>query len=247
MTLLKVQGLSKSFGGVQAARDVSFEVEAGQLIALIGPNGAGKSTTFNMLGGQLIPDKGSIELDGKRITGLSPRRIWRAGVGRTFQITATFASLTVAGNVQAALMSAHRRLLDPFTWAEGLYRGEAVALATRVGLESAIDRPVGELAYGDLKRVELALALAGKPRLLLMDEPTAGMAAHERAELMAQVAELAKVENVGVLFTEHDMDAVFTHADHVLVLHQGAVVARGTPEEIRADPHVRAIYLGTAA
>ncbi|MEZ5878588.1 MAG: ABC transporter ATP-binding protein [Tepidamorphaceae bacterium] len=247
MTLLKVQGLSKSFGGVQAARDVSFEVGAGQLVALIGPNGAGKSTTFNMLGGQLLPDRGGVELDGKKITGLGPRRIWRAGVGRTFQITATFASLTVAGNVQAALMSAHRRLLDPFSWAEGLYRDEAVALAKRVGLERAIDRPVGELAYGDLKRVELALALAGKPRLLLMDEPTAGMAAHERADLMAQVAELAKAENVGVLFTEHDMDAVFTHADHVLVLHQGAIVARGTPEEIRADSHVRAIYLGTAA
>ena len=135
----------------------------------------------------------------------------------------------------AQLRAAHPRAL------------QAAALAKRVGLERAIDRPVGELAYGDLKRVELALALAGKPRLLLMDEPTAGMAAHERAGLMAQVAELAKVENVGVLFTEHDMDAVFTHADHVLVLHQGAVVARGTPEEIRADPHVRAIYLGTAA
>ncbi|MCC0015588.1 MAG: ABC transporter ATP-binding protein [Rhodobiaceae bacterium] len=247
MSLLAVNGLSKSFGGVKAARDVTFDVAAGQLVAMIGPNGAGKSTTFSMVGGQLKPDSGEVILDGRRITGAGPRRAWRAGIGRTFQVTATFASLTVAGNIQSALMSAHRRLLDPLTWAGPLYRDEAVALAARVGLADEVDRPVGELAYGDLKRVELALALAGTPRLLLMDEPTAGMAAHERVELMALVADIARSENVGVLFTEHDMESVFAHADHVLVLHQGAIIARGTPGEIRADARVRAVYLGTAA
>lgn len=247
MTLLVVTGLSKSFGGVRAAHGVSFEVDAGQLVALIGPNGAGKTTTFNMVGGQLMPDAGSVRLDGKPVTGIGPRRIWRAGVGRTFQITATFASLSVVENIQSALMSAHRRLLDPLSWGVGLYRDEAVALASRVGLKGTVDRAVGELAYGDLKRVELALALAGRPRLLLMDEPTAGMAAGERVDLMAQVAEIASSEGVGVLFTEHDMDSVFAHADHVLVLHQGEIIARGTPEDIRADRQVRAVYLGTAA
>lgn len=181
------------------------------------------------------------------MTGFNPRRISRAGIGRTFQITATFGSLTVIENIQTALLSARRRNLDMLSRAATQYRDEALEIAGRAGLAGVGERPVGELAYGDLKRVELALALAGDPRLLLMDEPTAGMAAQDRASLMAEVAALARTRGVGVLFTEHDMDAVFTHADRVLVLHQGEIVAQGTPEQIRADEHVRAIYLGTAA
>ncbi|MFN0262301.1 ABC transporter ATP-binding protein [Tepidamorphus sp. 3E244] len=247
MTLLDVQGLTRTFGGVKAAQGVSFTVDAGQLVALIGPNGAGKTTTFNMVGGQLAPDAGRVMLDGRDVTGFNPRRISRAGVGRTFQITATFASLTVLENIQTALVGAARRHFDMFSRAANVRPDDALALAERVGLAAVARRPVGELAYGDLKRVELALALAASPKLLLMDEPTAGMAAGERKALMAEVANLVRDEGLGVLFTEHDMDAVFTHADHVIVLHQGEVVARGTPEEIRADETVRAIYLGTAA
>ncbi len=245
--LLQVDGLSKSFGGVCAAHEIALSLDAGELVALIGPNGAGKSTTFNMLNGQLAPDSGRVALDGRDITGLNPRAVWRLGVGRTFQITATFASMSVVENVQVALMSHAARHFDMLSWAPARERDAAHDLAARVGLEHLAARPVGELAYGDLKRVELALALAGEPRLLLMDEPTAGMAAGERGALMELVARIARDAQVGVLFTEHDMDTVFSHADRVLVMHQGAIIARGAPDEIRADDNVRAVYLGTAA
>ncbi len=242
--LLDVQGLQKRFGGVVAARDVSFSLAAGEMLALIGPNGAGKSTTFNMVGGQLRPDAGRVVLNGTDVTGLPPRRVWRMGVGRTFQVAQTFLSMTVAENVAMARMSHHRRLANPWARASDLYRDDAVALLARVGMEEAADRPVSELAYGAVKRVELAVALAADPRLLLMDEPTAGMAPRERAALMALVAGIARLQGIGVLFTEHDMDAVFGHADRILVLVRGEIVARGTPAEVRADPEVRRVYLG---
>ena len=185
MSVLEVSNLSRAFGGVKAVSDVSFTVEAGELLALIGPNGAGKSTCFNLLNGQLRPDSGTVRLEGRDITGLRPRAIWRLGVGRTFQITQTFGSLSVAANVQQALVSHHRRTLDLWHRAADLYRAEADALLARVDLAAQAERPCAVLAYGDLKRVEVALALAHRPRLLLMDEPTAGMAATERLQLPA--------------------------------------------------------------
>jgi branched-chain amino acid transport system ATP-binding protein len=245
MTLLVADGLTKSFGGVVAARGVSFSLEAGEMLAIIGPNGAGKSTTFNMVGGQLRPDAGRITLQGEDITGQPPRTICRKGVGRTFQVAQTFLSMSTAGNVQMALIAHHRRTRALWPLAGALYRDEALALLERVGMAEHAARPIAELAYGDVKRVELAIALAAAPRLLLMDEPTAGMAPRERAALMRLVASIAREERIGVLFTEHDMDAVFAHADRILVLVRGEIIASGTPEEVRADAEVQRVYLGT--
>ena len=244
MSLLSVQALTKSFGGVIAARNVTFALEAGTLLAMIGPNGAGKSTIFNMVGGQLKPDSGRVVLAGHDITGLAPRRIWRLGVGRTFQVAQTFVSMTVAENVQMALISHHRRTRAWWPAAASLNRGEALGLLERVGMDAEADRPSSELAYGDVKRVELAIALSGAPKLMLMDEPTAGMAPKERAQLMQLVRDIARRSGIGVLFTEHDMDAVFAHADRILVLVRGEIIAAGRPEEVRTNPRVREAYLG---
>jgi branched-chain amino acid transport system ATP-binding protein len=247
MSLLSVEGLEKSFGGVVAARNVTFALDGGVLLAVIGPNGAGKSTIFNMVGGQLRPDRGRIALAGSNITGLPPRRIWRLGVGRTFQIAQTFLSMPVIENVQMALISVAGRTRACWPHAAQLYRAQALELLRRVGVEAEAERPCSELAYGDVKRVELAIALASTPKLLLMDEPMAGMAASERSELMALISGIARERGIGVLFTEHDMDAVFEHADLVLVLVRGEIIARGRPAEVRADARVREIYLGSSA
>jgi branched-chain amino acid transport system ATP-binding protein len=247
MATLEVEALQKSFGGVQAVRGVSFAVQPGEMLALIGPNGAGKSTCFNMLNGQLRPDAGTVRLKGRDITGLAPRKVWRLGVGRTFQITATFGSMTVLENVQMALLSHHRRLGGLWSPVARQDRAPAEALLARLGMAAQAARPCGILAYGDLKRVELAIALANEPSLLLMDEPTAGMAPQERVGLMALTAAIARESGIAVLFTEHDMDVVFGHADRILVLDRGTLIAEGPPAMVRADPRVREVYLGTGA
>lgn len=244
-SVLDVAGLTKSFGGVRAVKGVSFAVAAGELLALIGPNGAGKTSTFNMLNGQLRPDAGTVSLCGCPLAGRSPRQVWRLGVGRTFQITATFASMTVAENVQMVLLSHHRRLLGWWAPASRLFRDRAMTVLERVGMAAQADRAAAVLAYGDLKRLELAMAIANGPRLLLMDEPTAGMAPQERLDLMALVAELVRERNMAVLFTEHDMDVVFAQAHRVLVMNRGALIADGAPDRVRADAEVQAVYLGS--
>jgi len=241
---LTVSGLSKAYGGVQAVRNVSFSIAPGELVAIIGPNGAGKTTCFNMLNGQLVPDSGEIRLGGTSLAGLPPHRVWRLGVGRTFQVTATFGSMTVRENVQMALLSHHRRLYSFWTLSSKFQTKEANALLERVGMRDQADRACAVLAYGDLKRVELAVALANRPRLLLMDEPTAGMAPDERGALMELAAALARSDNIAVLFTEHDMSVVFGFASRVIVLHLGEVIAAGAPDEVRADARVREVYLG---
>ena len=244
---LAVDRISKSFGGVEAVRDVSFSVAAGELVALIGPNGAGKTTCFNCVNGQVVPDAGTIALDGKRIDRLPPRATARAGVGRTFQVAATFASMTVRENVQVALL-AHACLQNSVSSrATDRLRDEADALLTRVNIMRLADQGCATLAYGDAKRVELALALANAPKLLLMDEPTAGTSPRTRRALMELAAELARRDRIAVLFTEHDMDMVFGYADRVLVLDKGRLIAEGTPDAIRADPRVKAVYLGDEA
>ncbi|MEG2278481.1 MAG: ABC transporter ATP-binding protein [Comamonas sp.] len=245
MTLLQVQSLSKTFGGVQAVRDVSFTLQAGELLALIGPNGAGKSTTFNMVGGQLQPDHGRVLLNADNLVGLAPRAIWRKGVGRTFQIAQTFASLTVVENVQMALLSRDQRIFSWWQRANAHRRSDALALLAQVDMAAQADRPCSELAYGDVKRVELAIALAHDPQLLLMDEPTAGMAPAERVALMQLARQLAKARQMGVLFTEHSMDVVFGQADRVAVLVRGQLLAEGTPQAIRDDARVQQAYLGS--
>ncbi|MEA2862398.1 MAG: branched-chain amino acid transport system ATP-binding protein, partial [Bradyrhizobium sp.] len=240
-TLLSVEGLSKSYGGVHAVRSVSFELKAGEILALIGPNGAGKSTCFDMLNGQTTPDSGRINLLGGDTTGRKPRDIWRLGVGRTFQITATFPTMTVRENIQVALVSYHGQLFNLWSSTPRLAQQEAARLLELVGMGGYAERPCGELAYGDLKRLELAIALANQPKLLLMDEPTAGMAPRERIDLMRLNAGIDREKSIGGLFTEHDMDVVFEHADRILVLNRGALIAEGSPEEVRRNPQVRAI------
>ena len=245
MSLLQVEGLTKRFGGNTAVDGVSFNVAEGELLALIGPNGAGKSTTFNMVNGQLQADGGSVQLAGTELRGRKPRDIWRLGVGRTFQIAETFSSMTVLQNVQMALLSADRRLFSLFGNADAHRRDNALALLARVGMAEQAERPCSVLAYGDVKRVELAVAMAHGPRLLLMDEPTAGMAPKERNELMALTKKLVIEQRLAVLFTEHSMDVVFAYADRIIVLARGRLIAEGTPAEIRDHPKVQEVYFGS--
>ena len=242
--LLAVSNLAKSFGGVRAVAGVSFGLAAGEMLALIGPNGAGKTTCFNMVGGQLAPDAGSVRLGGTELIGLRPDAIWRQGVGRTFQIAETFASLTVAENVQLALLSHAKKVLGFWKPARQQFHAEAVALLASVGMQAQAGRAMSVLAYGDVKRVELAIALANQPRLLLMDEPTAGMAPRERNDLMSLVRQLSRERRIGVLFTEHSMDVVFAHADRIVVLARGELIAEGTPAEVRDNAQVREVYFG---
>ncbi len=245
MSVLAVSGLYKSFGGVRAVDGVSFEVGRGEFLALIGPNGAGKSTCFNMINGQLRPDDGDIRLEGNSIAGLKPRRIARLGVGRTFQVAATFGSMTVVENVQMALASHHREIYRFGRRLSARHRPRALKLLAQVGMADAAPRACRELAYGDVKRVELAIALANDPRLLLMDEPTAGMAPRERVDMIALVKRLVTERGISVLFTEHSMDVVFAYADRIVVLARGALIADGDAEAIRRNPQVQEVYLGT--
>jgi branched-chain amino acid transport system ATP-binding protein len=243
--LLQVQGLHKSFGGVQAVKDVSFTLNAGQMLALIGPNGAGKSTCFNLINGQLKPDLGTVVLSGQSVVGKKPRDIWACGVGRTFQVAATFSSMTTLENVQTALWRFHGVLMRWYKPAATLYADQAQALLQQVGLIEHVSTPASELAYGDVKRLELAMALANKPHLLLMDEPTAGMAPGERNALMALTKQIASTQKLGVLFTEHSMDVVFAYADHIMVLARGALIAQGSAQQIQENPAVREVYFGS--
>ncbi len=244
MTLLRALDLRKSFGGVRAVAGVSLELHAGELVALIGPNGAGKSTCFDLLTGQLRPDAGQVLLDEEDIARHPARRVARLGLARTFQTPAVFASMTVRENVQMALIAGERAVWRFGRPAAALFRDTADALLGQVGMAPHAERGAAALSYGDLKRLELAIALATRPRVLLMDEPTAGTALGERAALMRLVRSLVDDRGLAVLFTEHDMAVVFDVADRVLVLDRGQLIASGDPEAVRRDPRVREVYLG---
>ncbi len=244
--VLAVEDIAKSFKGFRAVEGVSFSVYAGELLALIGPNGAGKTTTFNIINGQLAPDRGRVRLEGRDVTGWPPRALWRARVARTFQITQTFASMSVAENLLVAILS-RKRPPNPLADVATSHVDEVRARLVEVGMAHAADTLCSVLAYGDLKRVELAIALVNDPHLLLMDEPTAGMAPRERSALMRLVAERARRRRTAVLFTEHDMDVVFGHADRVVVMNRGRLIAEGAPADVRANPQVREVYLGSTA
>ena len=230
--MLEARALRKSFGGLVAVDDVSFTLSRAERVALIGPNGAGKSTCFNLLSGEATPDTGQIILDGTDISRLAPHLRQRAGLGRTFQIAAVFRSMTVSENITTALIAAGR---SP---------DNCRALLAEVGLAGLGARLVTDLAYGDIKRVEMAMALAARPKVLLLDEPTAGMAGPERTRIMETAAALADKNGTALLFTEHDMDAVFGFADRILVMDQGRLIADGTPDEIRENTEVKRVYLG---
>jgi len=244
--LLEVVDLRKSFGGIVAVEQVSFRLAAGEILALIGPNGAGKSTCFNLINGQLRPDRGRVLLDAVDIGGRRPRAIWRLGVGRTFQVAAGFGSMTVRDNLRVALWSRERLLGRFWRAAPPELDAEAERRLQQLGLAGCADTACATLSYGDLKTVDLALALAGRPRLLLMDEPTAGMGAAERHALMALARDQARAHGIGVLFTEHSMDVVFAVADRILVMDRGRLIAHGDPAAVRADPAVQAAYFGAA-
>ena len=244
MSLLRAHNLRKDYGGVRAVADMSFAVDAGDMVALIGPNGAGKSTCFGILNGQVRPDAGQVLFDGIDITAWPARRVARLGIGRSFQIAQTFGSMSVRENIQMALIARRGfvwRFIGP---ARALFVEPADALLAQVGLEHVGDRACATLAYGDLKRLELAVALANQPRLLLMDEPTAGMAAADRVDLMTLVRRIAHEQRCAVLFTEHDMDIVFAVADRIMVMDRGLLIAEGDAATVRANPAVRAAYLG---
>jgi branched-chain amino acid transport system ATP-binding protein len=245
VSVLRVRALSKSFGGVRAVDDLSFAVGRAEVLAMIGPNGAGKSTCFNLINGQLAPDRGEIIFETRNIAHLPPRAIARLGVSRTFQIAATFGSMTVLENVQMALISHARETYGLWRPAALLHRTRAVELLEEVGMHEAAERACRELAYGDVKRLELAMALANQPRLLLMDEPTAGMAPPERTALVRLIKQLVRERGTSVLFTEHSMDVVFAFADRVIVLARGQLIADGNATSIRADPRVQEVYFGS--
>ncbi|MEQ8322889.1 MAG: ABC transporter ATP-binding protein [Rhodospirillales bacterium] len=230
--VLDVRAISRNFGGLKAVDAVSFSLAKGEVTALIGPNGAGKTTCFNLLGGALSCDSGQVVFNGKDITARPPHERARAGIGRTFQIAATFRSMNAIENIETALM------------AGGLDTGEARALLDEAGLAALADAPITSLAYGDVKRVELVMALATRPDLLFLDEPTAGMASEERLRIMQMITTLVAARGITVLFTEHDMDAVFGFAGRVLAMDQGRLIADGPPDAVRADPRVQQVYLG---
>ena len=242
--LLEVVSLAKSFDGVMAVHDVSFTVAPGEMVAMIGPNGAGKTTCFNLIHGELAADRGGVRFDGQPLLGLPTHAIARRGIARTFQVAATFASMTVREGIALALAAHDRRDRSAVAGMLPVESARGEALLARLRIGDLGDAHCAALAYGDAKRLELALALAGNPRLLLMDEPTAGMTPRSRRDLMALATELAQREGVAVLFTEHDMEIVFAFASRVIVLDRGAIIAEGSPAAIRANRGVQAVYLG---
>jgi branched-chain amino acid transport system ATP-binding protein len=242
--LLQVRHLHKSFGSQMAVNNVSFDVGAGELLAVIGPNGAGKSTTFNLVNGQLSPDSGSVSLNGQSLIGRKPHDLWRQGVSRTFQMAEVFRSMSVIENVQMAMLSAQGLQFSPWRRTRQHRADAAQTLLEKVGLADMSQHISDTLAYGDIKRLELAMALVNQPRLLLMDEPTAGMSPSERHALMGLVQFLAKERDVAVMFTEHSMDMVFSFATRILVMAQGRILVEGTPQEVQNNPLAQSVYLG---
>ena len=242
--MLEVRGLSKSFAGFLAVAEVDFAVAAGQIAAVIGPNGAGKSTLFNLITGHLQPTTGRVLIDGRDITGVPPHRICGMGIGRSFQRANIFPKLTVFENVQAALL-AHQGLGRNF-WSrsELLCREQSRSLLASIGLADQASAVAGTLSYGNQKQLELGIALASDPKILLLDEPTAGMSASETHEAIALLARIAHERGLTLLFTEHDMAVVFSIAQKIAVMHQGRIIADGSPAAVRADAEVRRVYLG---
>ena len=247
MSLFVARGLVKRFGGLLATDHVDLSVEAGEIHALIGPNGAGKSTLVNLISGLLPPDAGSLQLAGVELSGLAPHRRVQQGLARCFQITSIFAGRSVLDNLRLAVQAqsgSSFRFLRPRSRERGLDE-LAQALAERVGLAGELHRPAGVLPHGAQRKLDVALALAARPRLLLLDEPLAGMGPEDSAQMVALIERLRG--ECAMLLIEHDMDAVFQLADRISVLDYGRVLAAGDPESIRNHPQVQAVYLGQEA
>jgi branched-chain amino acid transport system ATP-binding protein len=249
VSILEVEHVSRRFGSLIAVNDVSMTVEPGELRAVIGPNGAGKTTFFNLISGFLTPTSGRILLDGEDVTRLLPaRRVWR-GIARTFQLTEVFPELSVRENLRIAVESAAGYRLRPrlSRSAAGVVDARVVELCESGGLLDRIHRPVGELSHGDQRATEIMMALALRPRLLLLDEPTAGMGDQETYHVTELIRQLHRDRGLSIVLIEHDMRVVFHLADRIMVLAEGAVLAEGSPAEIAADEIVQAAYLGKAA
>jgi branched-chain amino acid transport system ATP-binding protein len=242
--MLEVSGLSKSFAGFAAVTDVSLSVATRQIAAVIGPNGAGKSTLFNLITGHLQPDTGTVVLDGRDITGVQPHKICGLGLGRSFQRTNIFPRLSVFENLQAALIVHRGRGGNFWSRSANFYRDDVDALLAQIGLREHARSLAGTLSYGNQKQLELGLALASDPAMLLLDEPTAGMSATETHDTIRLIERIAGERSLTLLFTEHDMDVVFSIAQKIAVLHQGRLIADGAPQDVRNDPDVRRVYLG---
>jgi len=247
MVILKVEHLNKFFGGLQATCDVNYEMQSGELSAIIGPNGAGKSTFFNLLTGYHKADSGKVFFKGKEITNHPPHRIARLGIARAFQVSNIYLALTTYENVRQAILSQQRKTLNFFTPARRLAKEETLEMLDITGLAQHADRVAGNLSQGDKKRLELAIALGSKPELLFLDEPTAGMSGEETHETMKLVQSLNQKMELTILFTEHDMSVVFGYARLLTVLHQGSIIAEGSPEEVRSNEMAQKIYLGEEA
>jgi len=242
--VLTIQAMQKSFGGLKVIDDVSFAVRRGSRTALIGPNGAGKSTFFNLLTGYHSPDEGQVIFDGQDITRWSPDTIVRIGISRAFQISNIFPRLTVIENVRSAIHAYMGVTLNMFGKAEKIGTDETMHVLDLCGMTGEVDTPAGQLSQGDKKKLELAIALAGQPKLLFLDEPTAGMSRNETQETMDLVDRLNRDLGLSVLFTEHDMSVVFNHANRVALLHRGEIIVEGTPSEVRDNETAKEIYLG---
>lgn len=247
MTILKVERLKKAFGGLLATNNVSYEMQPGELSAIIGPNGAGKSTFFNLLTGYHQADSGRVLFQGKNITNWPPHRIARLGIARAFQVSNIYLALTTYENVRQAILAQQKKTLNFFTPAHRLAKSETAKLLEVAGLSRHAHMIAGNLSQGDKKRLELAIALGSKPELLFLDEPTAGMSREETHETMSLVKRLNHEMRLTILFTEHDMSVVFGYARRLTVLHQGSIIAEGSPEEVRSNETAQKIYLGEDA
>jgi ABC-type branched-subunit amino acid transport system ATPase component/ABC-type branched-subunit amino acid transport system permease subunit len=242
--LLKVEDLTRSFGGLRAVQGVDLEVRHGDRHAIIGPNGAGKSTLFNLITGRLKPDRGRVTFAGRDITGKPPHVIAGTGIGRAFQITSIFPKLTVLQNLQYAMLINRGDTRRPFGFADHIYRDESMELLEAVGLGAFAELPAGQLSHGDQRAIELAISIALGSRMILLDEPTAGMSAYETQKAMELVRRIASERDLTLLFCEHDMEVVFGTARTVTVMNQGKVLTEGTPEQVRRNPEVQKVYLG---
>ena len=242
--MLEVENLSKSFDGFTAVADVSFQIDTGELCSIIGPNGAGKSTLFNLITGQITIDKGSVVFNGTNITRMKAHKICRLGLGRSFQRVNIFPRLTVFENVQSAVLVHRGKRFDFYSGVQPLFRDETEEILEMVGLKDYGDEMSGALAYGFQKQLELGIALASEPQMLLLDEPTAGMSARETKATIELIGRIAREKGLTLLFTEHDMAVVFSISERILVLHQGELIASGQPDEVRANPDVQKIYIG---
>jgi branched-chain amino acid transport system ATP-binding protein len=242
--MLEALDIRKSFGGFTAIGGVSLDVPAHGVTAVIGPNGAGKSTLFNLLTGHLHADSGSVSFEGRDITGARPYAICRMGIGRSFQHTNIFKKLTVFENVQAALIAHGGDSPNFWGRASDLYRNETMQILESLHLADQADAVSDSLSHGNQKQIELGIALASNPKLLLLDEPTAGMSATETRDAIRLLERIVAERKLSLLFTEHDMDVVFSIAQKIAVLHQGKLIAQGSPTQVRADAEVRRVYLG---